>query len=330
MDLAARLDLAVLAVAIEAGFGYPLALFAAIGHPVTWIGGLIGWLDRTLNDEAQPFDRRRILGAVALALTLGVSGGSAAAAAWLPQRLGLPGPIALGLLALIASSLIAQRSLASHVRAAAQALDSKGLHAGRQAVAMIVGRDVATLDEAGVCRAAIESLAENFSDGIVAPAFWLALGGLPGGACYKAVNTADSMIGHRTPRHEAFGFAAAKIDDVANFLPSRLSVLWIAIAAASLKDGDGAAALRTARRDGRGHPSPNAGWPEAAFAGALALRLGGPRHYGGKAIADGWIGDGDAAASREDILRALKLYRRACFVHWGALALVAFALIARG
>jgi adenosylcobinamide-phosphate synthase len=328
MNLAANRELALLALAIEAATGYPPSLFVAIGHPVTWIGALIALLDRGLNRETLSFGQRRILGAVALALLLVVAGAGALLVTTLIGRLDLPAAVALCVLSLIASSLIAQRSLEAHVLAVALALDDRGLSAGRHAVAAIVGRDVATLDEAGVCRAAIESLAENFSDGVVAPAFWLALGGLAGGACYKAINTADSMIGHRTLRHEAFGFAAAKVDDLVNFVPARLTVLWILIAAALLKGGDPAAALRAVRRDARGHPSPNAGWPEAAFAGALALKLGGPRRYGDKETMDGWIGEGDAATSR-DIFRALKLYRRACFVHCSALALVAFGLIAR-
>ena len=326
MDLAANLELAVLALAIEAGAGYPTRLFAAIGHPVTWIGALIATLDRLLNREELSFGQRRLRGAGALALVLTVAVGAASLAGALVVHLGLPAPAALCLLALLASSLLAQRSLGAHVAAVARALEGEGLAAGRRAVAAIVGRDVASLDEAGVCRAAIESLAENFSDGVVAPAFWLALGGLPGGACYKAANTADSMIGHRTARHEAFGFAAAKFDDFLNFLPARLSALWIAIAAALLRGGDPAASLRVVRRDARGHPSPNAGWPEAAFAGALGLRLGGPRRYAGKDIADGWIGDGASAATSADIFRALALYRRACLVHWAALALLALAL----
>lgn len=329
MDFAANLELAVLALAIEAAVGYPPRLFAAIGHPVTWIGALISALDQRLNRDDLSFGERRLLGGATLALILAAAGAAASLVGALIAHPGLPPPLALGLLALVASSLLAQRSLETHVRAVALALDGRGLVAARGAVAAIVGRDVSVLDEAGVCRAAIESLAENFSDGIVAPAFWLALGGLAGGACYKALNTADSMIGHLTPRHAAFGFAAAKLDDLANFLPARLSVLWIAIGAAFLKGGDPAGAWRTARRDAGGHPSPNAGWPEAAFAGALDLRLGGPRTYAGKEIADGWIG-GAEAATRADIFRALALYRRACLVHWSALALLALLLSARG
>ncbi|WPP06280.1 adenosylcobinamide-phosphate synthase CbiB [Methylocella tundrae] len=330
MGFTAHFELAVLAVAIEAVVGYPPALYAALGHPVSWIGALISYCDRRLNREDRSFAERRILGAAALGFILAAAGGAAFVISSLIVHLALPNSIALCLLALIASSLIAQRSLHSHVRAVALALEHRGLEAGRAAVAAIVGRNVSALDAAGVARAAIESLAENFSDGIVAPAFWLAAGGLPGGVCYKAINTADSMIGHLTPRHAAFGYAAAKLDDVANFFPARLSVLWIAVAAMFLKGAGAGGAWRTALRDGRGHPSPNAGWPEAAFAGALGLKLGGPRRYGDEEIADAWIGSGESAATSRDIFRALALYRRACLVHWGVLALAALLFIARG
>ena len=260
---------------------------------------------------------------VALALLLALAWSAATLFNFALAR--LPPPAGFALVALAASSLIAQRSLDAHVLAVAEAL-AAGLDAGRVAAANIVGRDVASLDEAGVVRAAIESLAENFSDGIVAPVFWLAIGGLPGGVCYKAINTADSMIGHRTPRHAAFGFAAAKLDDVVNFVPARLSVLWISIAALFVPGTSIAEALRAVRRDARGHPSPNAGWPEAAFAGALGLRLGGPRAYAGTTVDDAWIGSGKAPCT-QDIRRALVLYRSACTVHWIALVLTAILIL---
>ena len=326
MDLAATLTLAALAVALEAALGYPQSLFRAIGHPVTWMGRLIGLTDRCLNHEAFSFAARRALGFLALLLLLAIVFGAATLFSHALATLNLPRPAALALTALIASSLIAQRSLDSHVRAVADALDT-GLEAGRLAVANIVGRDVASLDETGVARAAIESLAENFSDGIIAPALWLALGGLPVGVCYKAINTADSMIGHRTKRHAAFGFAAAKLDDLANWPAARLSALLVAIAAFLMPGASPREAWRAVRRDARGHPSPNAGWPEAAFVGALGLRLGGPRVYGGVKIEDAWIGSGKDPCTR-DIRRALALYRFACGVHWGALTLTAL-LIAR-
>jgi adenosylcobinamide-phosphate synthase len=192
---------------------------------------------------------------------------------------------------------------------------------GRAAVAHIVGRNPEALDEAGVARAAIESLAENFSDGVVAPAFWCALFGLPGIAAYKAVNTADSMIGHRTERHRAFGWAAARFDDLINLPASRLSAVWIALAAMMLETGAGTA-MRTALRDAPLHRSPNAGWPEAAFAGALGLKLAGPRIYGPTRVDDAWMGDGRADANSSDIRRALALYRIACALQIATLALL--------
>jgi adenosylcobinamide-phosphate synthase len=323
MNVYATLELAALAVAIEAGLGYPQSFYKAIGHPVAWIGILIGRADAWLNQNDQSFARRRVMGALALGLVLAVAGGGALLVSGLITHLDLPGPISLLLLALIASSLIAQRSLDWHVRAVAEALDREGLEAARTKVAAIVGREVYALDEAGVARAAIESLAENFSDGVVAPAFWLALGGLTGGVLYKAINTADSMIGHRTKRFGAFGFAAAKIDDFANFFPARLSAAWIWIASLFAGGGASAAAWRAVRSDARGHPSPNAGWPEAAFAGALSLKLGGPRRYEQTEVDAAWIGFGETSATSADIFRALTLYSRACLVNWGALALLA-------
>jgi adenosylcobinamide-phosphate synthase len=325
MDLlAATTKLAALAVAIEACLGYPQGLFRAIGHPVTWTGCLIALSDRCLNHADRSFATRRALGFAALFLLLAIAGGAAYFFCRGLASLELPRPASLALSALVASSFIAQRSLDAHVLAVAEAL-AAGLESGRAAAAKILGRDVAGLDEAGVARAAIESLAENFSDGIVAPTFWLALGGLPGGACYKAINTADSMIGHRTERYAAFGFAAAKLDDFVNFCPARLSALLVVIAAFFAPRGSPQAAWRTMRHDARGHSSPNAGWPEAAFAGALGLRLGGPRDYGEVKIDGAFIGSG-RAPSAGDIRRALALYRIACGVHWAAVTLLALVI----
>ncbi len=324
MDLAATLKLAAFAVAVEACLSYPQGLFRAIGHPVTWTGRLIALADGRLNGHDRSFATRRALGFAALLLLLLLAGGGAYLFSFGLAAFELRQPASLVLSALIASSFIAQRSLHAHVLAVADAL-AAGLAAGRAAAAKIVGRDVAKLDEAGIARAAIESLAENFSDAVVAPAFWLALGGLPGGACYKAINTADSMVGHRTQRHAAFGFAAAKLDDIANFCPARLSACLVVIAACFAPKASARAAWRTIRRDARGHPSPNAGWPEAAFAGALGLRLGGPRLYGEVRIEDAWIGSGKEASAK-DIKHALVLYRFACGVHWAALTLMALVI----
>src|SRR5262245_55919756 len=301
--------LTLLALLIELAVGYPDRLVRAIGHPVTWIGRLIDTLDRAWNRDAASDPARRVRGALAVALIVATAG----AAGYGLQR-GLSAlPYGIVAAALCASSLIAQRSLHDHVARVATALERDSLTAARAAVAAIVGRDTAALDEGGVARAAVESLAENFSDGVVAPVFWMALAGLPGAAVYKAINTADSMIGHRTPRHRAFGCAAARLDDLVNLPASRLSGLLLALAALLPPRGDPAAAFRAMRRDARFHRSPNAGWPEAAIAGALGFALNGPRAYGGVMSADGWMNrDGRAALAPADIDAALALYRRAC------------------
>ncbi|HEV2512299.1 adenosylcobinamide-phosphate synthase CbiB [Bosea sp. (in: a-proteobacteria)] len=317
MSLSASLPLLLAALVIEAAIGYPARLFAWIGHPVTWIGALIGWLDRSFNHEAMSFAMRRMAGVAALLILLGVT---LVASLALVALCRIAGPLALLSLALLASSLLAQRSLHEHVARVAEGLERDGLAGGRKAVSMIVGRDPESLDEAGVARAAIESLAENFSDGIVAPAFWLGVGGLPGGALYKAINTADSMIGHKSPRHLAFGWAAARLDDLVNLPASRLTALLLTVAAALDRQADAGAAWRAVRRDAGRHRSPNAGWPEAAMAGALGLRLAGPRVYGAVRVEDGWMGDGRAEATAADIRRALALYRRACLLLWGLAA----------
>lgn len=314
MSLSASLPLLLAALLIEAAIGYPARLFAWIGHPVTWIGALISRLDRSLNRESLGFAMRRLAGVLALLVLLGLT---LAASLVLVTLCRLGGPLALLPLALLASTLLAQRSLHEHVARVAEGLEQGGLAGGRKAVAMIVGRDPESLDEAGVARAAIESLAENFSDGVVAPAFWLGVGGLPGGALYKAINTADSMIGHRSPRHLAFGWAAARLDDLVNLPASRLTAFLLIAAAALDRDSDAGAARRAVRRDARRHRSPNAGWPEAAMAGALGLRLAGPRVYGAVRVEDGWMGDGRAEATAADIRRALRLYRSACLLLWG-------------
>jgi adenosylcobinamide-phosphate synthase len=311
------------ALLAEAGLGYPEPLFRAIRHPVVWIGTLLAYLDRALNLPTFFHSVRRMTGVLAVLLLLAASAGPAAAIqaaafTWLPR------PMALAVLALLASSLLAQRSLFSHVRAVADGLATGGLDGGRAAVGKIVGRNPQSLDHAGVARAAIESLAENFSDAVVAPALWCALLGLPGIAAYKAVNTADSMIGHRTPRHEAFGWAAARLDDVLNLPASRLAALWIALAALLLPGASAIGAWRAVRRDAAKHRSPNAGWPEAAMAGALGLRLAGPRVYGTTRVEDAWMGDGRTEATASDIRRALRLYQIACLIEIAAVAALAF------
>jgi adenosylcobinamide-phosphate synthase len=304
--------LALIAMLIELCLGYPQWLVRMIGHPVTWIGGLIAALDRLLN--AEPAQRAK--GIFSILIVIAIVG----SVAFLVQHELFRLPFGLFVTALLASSLIAQRSLYRHVADVALALETEGLAAGRTAVSHIVGRDTESLDQAGVARAAIESLAENFSDAVVAPALWLAIAGLPGGAFYKAINTADSMIGHRTPRYAAFGWAAARLDDLINLPPSRLSALLLIAAAALHRKASAAAAWRAVRRDAPHHRSPNAGYPEAAIAGALGLSLAGPRIYGGIPVDDAPMGDGRREASAADIRNALSLYRYANAILIAALA----------
>ena len=307
---------------IELGLGYPQRLLRTIGHPVSWIGRLIDALDRQLNRETDAAQKRRAAGIVAVVVVLAIVG----TIAFLAERALLHLPLGILVAGLLASTLIAQRSLHRHVADVARALEREGVEAGRNAVAHIVGRDTASLDEAGIARAAIESLAENFSDGVVAPVFWMAIAGLPGAALYKAINTADSMIGHRTPRHAAFGWAAARLDDLVNLPASRLSALLLIVAAALSKKTSAGAAWRAVRRDAPRHRSPNAGYPEAAMAGALGLALAGPRVYGGVRVEDAMMGDGRRAADAADIRRALALYRAADALLLALLALSALIL----
>jgi adenosylcobinamide-phosphate synthase len=309
--------LAFIALLVEALVGYPDWLMQSIGHPVTWTGRLIGFLDDTLNRDPMSRAGRRAAGIGSLVIVITVTGGIA----YVVER-GLL-PLGVAFAALAASTLLAQRSLHSHVERVATALEQEGLTAGRKAVSHIVGRDVQALDEAAVARAAIESLAENFSDGVVAPALWLAIGGLAGAAVYKAINTADSMIGHRTARHEAFGWAAARLDDVVNLPASRLSALLIIAAAATTSRSAAAQAWRAVVHDAPRHRSPNAGYPEAAMAGALDLALAGPRSYAGVEIEDAIMGHGRRVAVAADIRKALTLFRRADAMLLGLFAVAA-------
>ena len=316
--------LALLAMLLELCFGYPERLLRAIGHPVSWIGWLIDALDHSINRETAGPNARRLAGALALVAVLALV---AAIAVFVQYEL-LRLRFGFLLVTLLAGSFIAQRSLCRHVADVAKALDTGGIESGRAAVAHIVGRDPSSLDIAGVARAAIESLAENFSDGVVAPVIWLVIGGLPGIALYKAINTADSMIGHRTARHEAFGWAAARLDDLVNLPASRLSALLLIGAAALMRNASAAAAWRAVRRDAPRHRSPNAGYPEAAMAAALKLSLAGPRVYGAIHVDDVFVGEGRTEANAADIRRALALFRRADALLIAILAAATVLLIA--
>jgi len=326
MSLPLSLPLALAAAVLEATIGYPAPLYLAIGHPVTWMGRWLAWLEASLNRAEASFAGRRAVGVVALCLHLA----PAALVAWAATRLCVSaGALGFAALAVLAASLPAQRSLGGHVSAVAEGLDA-GLDNGREAVARIVGRNPDVLDEAGVARAAIESLAENFSDGVVAPILWIAVGGLVGGALYKAINTADSMIGHKDERYKAFGWAAARLDDVVNLPASRLAAVWLILAALLTPGASTRGAARAVRRDASRHRSPNAGWPEAAMAGALGLKLAGPRVYGDTLVDDAFMGRGRREADAADIRQALRLYRRACAIQVVTLAVAAAAMLGLG
>lgn len=315
--------LALVAGAVETGVGYPDAVYRAIGHPVTWMGRLIAWADNRWNSEQDSPVQQRTQGIVLVVVLLAISLFAGLLISKFFQSF-LPPLLAVVPIAIVASSLLAQRSLYEHVDAVAAGLD-KSLASGREAVSLIVGRDTGDLNEAGVCRAAIESLAESFSDGIVAPMLWLTLLGLPGGIAYKAINTADSMIGHKTDKYIDFGWAAARTDDVVNWPAARLSVLWLALGALTVRGAKPWRAMAVAWRDAHLHDSPNAGWPEAAMAGALGVRLMGPRTYDGVLVNHDWMGDGRVVLRVGDIRTALRIYRAACAVQLGLLAIL-FAL----
>ena len=304
------LFIAAAALLFEALFGYPQALYRAIGHPVTWIGALITLLDKTLNRPQWSFVMRRASGVLALLLLLGLTGGLTLFA----EHYLIQTQEGVVLAILLAATLPAQRSLNDHVLAVANALENGGVEAGRKSVSMIVGRNTSVLDEAGISRAAIESLAENFSDGVVAPIFWTAMFSLTGGVLYKAANTADSMIGHKSEKYHAFGWAAARFDDLVNLPASRISAVLIILAAALIPGCSAWNAIKAVRRDAPHHRSPNAGWPEAAMAGALGLKIAGPRLYGTEMVEDAYMGDGRREANTKDIRRALRVYRVAAVI----------------
>jgi len=295
-----------LALILDAIFGEPDWLWRRAPHPATLFGRMIDGLEGLLNQDAN----RRARGALAVLVLV--------AAVWLAARV-LSWGIFLGVFEVLgAAVLLAQRSLVDHVQAVADAL-RVSLAEGRVAVARIVGRDPETLDQAGVARAAIESAAENFSDGVVAPVFWFLIGGLPGIAVYKAVNTADSMIGHRSERFAEFGWAAARLDDLLNWIPARLAGGLICLV------GGGRAAMEVMLRDAGLHKSPSAGWPEAATAASLEIALAGPRIYGGAVTDDPYLNaEGRRAAGPADIEAAVRLIWRAW---WGVLALAVLAAL---
>lgn len=309
----------IVALIVDRLIGDPSWLYRHIPHPVEVIGGVIADLEhRTFGRVAKAGTllkrgRTVTLLLVVASLLIGL------VIQWLCLLL----PYGWVLLGILMSTLLAQVSLADHVRAVADGLD-EGLSQGREAVAHIVGRDPDQLDEAGVARSAIESLAENFSDGVVAPAFYGVVLGLPGMLAYKAINTADSMIGHKSERYLHFGRFAAKLDDVVNWLPARASAFLIVIGARLMRGSSFARSWQTIGRDAHRHRSPNGGWPEAAMAGALDIRLSGPRSYHGETTDDAWIGIGNPDLASGDIDRALRLFWWSCAVLAGFVVLAAF------
>src|SRR3954470_9813188 len=302
-------------LAFDALFGDLLTVFRFLPHPVVLAGRAIAHFERKLNRPMRTERARRERGV----LTVIALVGAAAAIGWIIQALCRDRPVGALIEAALIGILLAARSLFLHVAAVMLALRNGGLDSGRKAVSHIVGRDPARLDRHGVARAAIESLAENFSDGVIAPVFWYLVGGLPGLFAYKMANTLDSMIGHRSERYRAFGWAAARFDDILNLAPARLSGLLLAAAALFVKEARPGQSVLTMMRDARKHRSLNAGWPEAAMAGAIGLTLAGPRHYADEIVADPWIGGGTARATTTDIGRALRIYYIACLLVSGGL-----------
>lgn len=288
-----------LAFVLDAALGWPAWLFARLSHPVVWIGRIISGLEGALNKGG--WLRRRSAGGLTVLVTVALAALPALALQWV-----LPGGwITLLVCAIAAWPLLAVRSMHDHVQAVQRPLAQGDLDTARHAVSMIVGRDPAALDQAGVARAAIESLAENTSDGIVAPLFWGVVAGLPGICAYKAINTLDSMIGHRNPRYEEFGKIAARLDDLVNLIPARLTGALFALVSGRPK-----VAFLAMLRDAGQHRSPNAGWPEAAMAGGLNIRLSGPRAYGARMSNEPWVNAGAPDPDAPKLADALSLYRR--------------------
>lgn len=301
----------LLALLLDRIVGDPDGLWRRVPHPVVLFGRAIGLMDKLFNGKRLSAQTKRFNGAACIAVLLAASALSGFFVHRLLASLGIVGALVE---IVIVAIFLAQKSLHDHVRAVSSGLKRGGLAGGRQAVSMIVGRDPATLDEPAICRAGIESLAENFSDGVVAPALWYALLGLPGLFAYKMLNTADSMIGHKNAKYLDFGRASARLDDLANWPAARLSILFLA-GGAWMAKGRAAArlAIGTALRDAGLHRSPNSGWPEAAMAGALGIGLAGPRIYGGTRVDEPMMNaSGRTVATVADIDLSLRIFSGAC------------------
>ncbi|CAI3953354.1 adenosylcobinamide-phosphate synthase CbiB [Commensalibacter papalotli (ex Botero et al. 2024)] len=301
--LLCHLQMILIAALIDALWGEPKYIYNKIPHPIIWIGKLIDYLDKKLNHTNDPAQQQKQNGFVALSLTIAIP---CLVGIFLQKILfkSLPKPIAYFLSGVIASIFIAKRSLYEHVHEVEKALTLGDIKSARYAVSQIVGRKTDQLDSSGIARAAIESLAENFSDGVIAPIFWGCIGGLPGIITYKAINTADSMIGHKTKKYKFFGFAAAKSDDYVNYPAARLSALLIILTTSKKPFSD----LKFVAKEAKKHNSPNAGWPEAAMATRLSILLAGPRQYQNYVIDSPWIGTGKSKLNQIDIQNALDTF----------------------
>lgn len=312
-----HVQIMTLAMTLDALFGDPEFLYQKLPHPVVWIGKGIDFLELKLNRPNLPPRTQKRNGFYTLLLITCLSGLIGTCIQKTLFRL-FPSTLATFLTGILSSIFIAQRSLHQHVMAVKTELDQQNLPQARHAVSQIVGRETQDLDSSSVCRAAIESLAENFSDGVTAPVFWGCIGGLPGILIYKTINTADSMIGHLTKRYRFFGYAAAKSDDYANYLPARLSALYLLLT----QNKDFLKNSRSIHKDAKKHNSPNAGWPEASMAYCLGIQLAGPRHYKGYKITIPFIGKGRHHLYPDDIQQACRLFHMACFMEYSSIILL--------
>jgi len=311
MEFSDSLLVLILAITVDAVMGDPRWLYSRIPHPIVVIGLQIELLDRFLNKSHYPPITRKILGVVSILIIVSSGWLTGWVIAWFCNQ------VSYGIIlqAFIVSIFLAQNSLYRHVASVAKACKADDIIDARSQIRHIVGRDPNSLDQKAIGRAAIESLSENFSDGVVAPIFWYAVGGLPALIAYKALNTSDSMIGYLNDKYADFGWCAARFDDAANLIPARLSALIITIAAFIIPSAEGNSAFTTAIRDAKKHRSKNAGWPEAAMAGALGIKIAGPRNYNGILVEDEWMGDGIANVDASHIFIALRIYCVACILN---------------
>ncbi len=316
--------LLLFALVLEWFVGDPAWVWRRISHPVAWFGSIIKILDDQFNNNPDAPAMAVRKGALAISFMIIAAIVAAMIFDGLISSAGGFGRIVEVLTVWV---FVAQKSLFDHVGDVARGLRENGLEGGREAVSLIVGRDPQMLDESGVCRAAVESLAENFCDGVVAPAFWYLVFGLPGLFAYKMINTADSMIAYKNQRYLHFGRTTAWIDDLANWLPARLSAILIA-AGGSMIFGikTGITAITTALRDSGLHRSPNAGWPEAAMAATCGFALGGPRLYRDEKVSQAYINAaGRQNLTSSDIATAQLVFSYACFCLWGSV-MIYFAI----